>query len=88
MTLSQAINKLFFVVLCGYPTYLECLWEDEVDKELEEVNEATRIFNQSGLDFDEVIAKKRERQANHVHEPIRFIDRVPFIPVETDDLPF
>ena len=87
MTLSQAIDKLFFVECGDYPYYLDCLWGEEIYEEQEEVDEARQVFSESGLDLDEVLAKKKARYANVVPEPIRFIDRC-FKAVETDELPF
>jgi hypothetical protein len=88
MTLTQAIDKLFFVESVDYLYYLDCLWGREVHEEQEELDEAKRIFSESGLDLDEVLAKKKVRYANRIPEPIRFIDRPHFIAIETDDLPF
>lgn len=87
MTLREAIDKLFFVECGDYPLYLDNLFGEEQKEELEEVNEARTVFAESGLDLDEVLAKKKTRQANCVHEPIPFIKRT-FFRCETDELPF
>ena len=88
MTLSNAIDKLFFVECGDYPYYLDCLFGVEIYEEQEEVDKARAVFAESGLDLDEVLAKKKARRANYVPEPIPFIDRPHFVAVETDELPF
>lgn len=88
MTLSNAIDKLFFVECGDYMYYLDCLFDEEVYEEQEEVKEARAVFAESGLDLDEVLAKKKARRANYVSEHIPFIDRPHFVAVETDELPF
>lgn len=87
MTLSQAINKLFFVECGDYPYYLDCLFGEEIYEEQDEVDEARRVFDESGLDLDEILAKKKTRRAYYVPDPIPFIKRT-FIRCETDELPF
>lgn len=88
MTVSNAINKLFFVNSEDYSFYLSCLFANEEKEEHEEVEEACKTLEDAGIKLtDAIIEKKRARRANIVQEPIRFIDRQ-FKAVESDELPF
>jgi hypothetical protein len=89
MTISAAIDKLFFVASEDYPFYLDCLFGNEVHEEEEEVSEARKTLANAGIKLtDELLAKKKARRANVVPEPTRFIDRPHFKAVEIDELPF
>lgn len=88
MTISNAINKLFFVNSEDYQFYLSCLFANEEQEEKEEVEEALRVLEDAEIKFtDEILEKKRVRRNNIVPEPIRFIDRQ-FKAVDIDELPF
>lgn len=88
MTISTAIDKLFFVECGDYQFYLDCLFGNEIYEEQEEVDEARKTLADAGIELtDEIIAKKKARRANQVPEPTRFIDRH-FVAIETDELPF
>lgn len=88
MTVSAAINKLFFVNSEDYPFYLSCLFANEEEEEKEEVEEALHTLEEVGIKFtDEILEKKRVRRNNIVPAPIRFIDRQ-FKAVDIDELPF
>lgn len=89
MTVSQAIDKLFFVNCGDYEFYLYNLVGNEYYEELEEVKEAMKTLEDAGIKLtDEILAKKKERSSNRVPEPIPFIKRPHFKAVETDELPF
>lgn len=89
MTISAAINKLFFVECGDYPFYLDCLFGNEIYEEQEEVDEARKTLADAGIELtDEILAKKKTRRANYVPEPIPFINRPHFKAIETDELPF
>lgn len=88
MTISNAIDKLFFVNSEDYSFYLSCLFANEEKEEQEEVEEACKTLEDAGIKLTEaIIEKKRVRRANIVPELIRFIDRQ-FKAVELDELPF
>lgn len=89
MTISAAIDKLFFVECGDYLFYLDCLSDNEIYEEREEVEEARKTLADAGITLtDDLLAKKKARRANYVPEPIPFIDRPHFIAIETDELPF
>lgn len=88
MTVSQAIDKLFFVASEDYSLYLDCLSGNEIYEEQEEVKEAQKTLTEAEIPFTkEILAKKKDRGSNLVPEPIPFIRRA-FKTVETDELPF
>ena len=88
MTISAAIDKLFFVNSEDYPFYLSCLFANEEAEEREEVEEAIHTLEDAGIKFtDEILEKKKIRINNVSPEPIRFIDRQ-FKAVDIDELPF
>jgi len=89
MTISAAIDKLFFVASEDYSFYLDCLFGNEIHEEEEEVNEARKTLSDAGIELtDEILAKKKARRANRVPEPIPFINRPHFKAIETNELPF
>ena len=89
MTVSSAINKLCFVTSEEYSFYLDCLFGNEFYEEDEEVNEAKKVLADAGIELtEEIIAKKKERDANRIPEPIPFINRPRFTAVDIDELPF
>ena len=88
MTVSNAINKLFFTESEDYPLYLDCLSSNEFYEEQEEVSKAKKTLAEAGIPLtEEILTKKRERALNVVPEPIPFIRRA-FRAVETNELPF
>ena len=88
MTISAAIDKLFFVNSEDYSFYFSCLFAGEEKEEQEEVEEALHVLEDAGIKFtDEILEKKKIRSNNVAPAPIRFIDRT-FKAVDTDELPF
>ena len=64
MTISAAIDKLFFVECGDYPFYLDCLFGNEIYEEQEEVDEARKTLADAGIELtDEILAKKESEKS-------------------------
>jgi len=89
MTISSAIDKIYYSTTEEYEFYLFCLWNNELVEEEEELKEAYEVLSEAGISYTaEITNKKSLREKNVVPKPILFIDRPHFFAVETDELPF
>ena len=87
MNIREAIETLAFKRFGDWKFYVDNLFTDEFIEEMENVKEAETLCKLCGITDDD-IRKHWERQNNVVYNPVRFVDRVHFKSVETDDLPF
>lgn len=88
MTIREAMNILSFALFSeDYEMYLYGLFPEEIIQEKKDIETAWAVVENYGLGWNE-IKKHWERYNNIAPDPVRFIDRPPFIAVETDQLPF
>lgn len=87
MDIREAIETLAFRKFGDWGFYVDNLFSDEFIEEMERVKEAEALCKLVGITDDD-IRKHWERQNNVMPNPVRFIDRLHFKAVETDDLPF
>ena len=87
MTIDDAISIVAYSENEEYKLYLCFLDDLEIRKEVNDLNKARKILAENNIG-NKAIAKHIERQKNKIPEPVRFIDRIHFKAVDTDELPF
>lgn len=89
MNVRNAIAKIMYSMSEEYEFWLDCLETHEMREEIEELKEAYEIVSEHNIVVTkEMVEKRKTRALNRVPEPVRFIDRPHFIPVDVDELPF
>jgi len=83
--ICEAINTLAFTLSDDYDLYLYTLTTKEEVAEKQKLEEARNYLFENGVAYDAAF-KHYERRNNREPEPIRFVDKVHFKAVESDQL--
>lgn len=83
--IREAIETLSFTLNNDYDLYFYTLNSEEEFAEKQKIEEARNYLVENGVAYDAAF-KHYERQKNIEPEPIRFIDKVHFKAVESDQL--